>query len=139
MQTNLTFFKFDFYENLYVFLFSSMGLQSSKMNIYTLQRENVKKARFICSTFIHYQNHGIYIFILNKVFIYFFTFSKIGPKMSSKVSLCPHWCQEIWYTILTNVTWHIFILLKYINFVPVSFTFLDFDICAQKFVGWVSP
>ena len=77
--------------------------------------------------------------MLNEVFICTFTFAKIGPKKSSKANLCPHWCLEILYTILTNVIRHIYILLKYINCVPVSFSFLGFDICAQKFVGLLSP
>ena len=132
MQTNLTFFNFDLYQNLCAFLLSPMRLQSNKMYIYRLQKEKVEKARFVCTTLVHYKNHGIYIFILNEVCIYLFSFSKIGPKISSKASLCPHWCLELWYTILKNVTWHIYILLKYINCVPVPFSFLGFDICAQK-------
>ena len=83
---------------------SSMGLQSNKMYIDRLQKEKVKKPKFVCTTLIHYKNYGIYIFILNEVFICLFTFSKIGPKLSSKARLCPLWCLEILYTILTNVT-----------------------------------
>ena len=80
----------------------------------------------------------IYLYSIKSLHAFFLS-KKLDQKCHQNQVYAHIWCLEIWYTILTNVTRHIYILLKYIDCVPVSFSFIGFDICAQKFVGWVSP
>ena len=71
-----------------------------------------KKSKICLHYLFHNKSHGLYIFMLNEVFICIFIFAKTGPKMSSNTILCPHCCLKMWYTIPTIVTKHIYILLN---------------------------
>ena len=95
------------------------------------------KARFVLTTIIHNKRLGTCSFRPIGACTCIATFSKIGPKMSPKTGLCPHWYLEKGYLTVKNDTNHIYALVKYVNSVPVCFSFLGFDISAQKIVGWV--
>ena len=79
------------------------------------------------------------VFMLNEVFICIFTFAKIGQKKVVKSRFMPTIVpRNMIYNSNKCHKTHIYIIEIYRR-VPVSFSFLAFDICAQKFIWLLSP